>query len=54
MKEHDFAEKYGYRLPFKGELENLEELEQKYVLSEKSKKREYVRILDEEKKERIG
>ncbi|WP_407512666.1 hypothetical protein [Wolbachia endosymbiont of Trichogramma kaykai] len=39
LKEHDFAEKYGYRLPFKWELENWEELEQKYVLSETSKKK---------------
>ncbi|BET36033.1 MULTISPECIES: ankyrin repeat domain-containing protein [Wolbachia] len=54
LKEHDFAEKYGYRLPFKWELESWEELEQKYVLSETSKKREYVRILDEEKKKGLA
>ncbi|WP_353281714.1 ankyrin repeat domain-containing protein [Wolbachia endosymbiont (group B) of Horisme vitalbata] len=54
LKEHDFAEKYGYRLPFTWELENWEELEQKYVLSATSKKREYVRILDEEKKKGLA
>ncbi|MFT4314760.1 MAG: ankyrin repeat domain-containing protein [Wolbachia pipientis] len=54
LKEHDFAEKYGYWLPFTWELENWEELEQKYVLSATSKKREYVRILDEEKKKGLA
>ncbi|WP_264375890.1 MULTISPECIES: ankyrin repeat domain-containing protein [unclassified Wolbachia] len=51
LNEH---EKYGYRLPFTWELENWEELEQKYVLSATSKKREYVRILDEEKKKGLA
>ncbi|MGX9892540.1 ankyrin repeat domain-containing protein [Wolbachia endosymbiont of Protocalliphora sialia] len=54
LEKYDYAEKYGYRLPFTWELENWEELEQKYVLSATSKKREYVRILDEEKKKGLA
>ncbi|MGL9725329.1 MAG: hypothetical protein ACR5KV_00885 [Wolbachia sp.] len=48
LKKSDCAEKYGYRLPFVWELEEWEELKQKYVPSEISEE-EYVYILDEEK-----